>query len=205
MLLMLNNIFFWVPVFGNPRCGRLEKAIGLTTTLRVHHSLLNISLPSLHDFEVKVPNFTFSGGRKHKTTTLHLFSWTLILKKITNISRTGRDGTSAMKSARFNFLYRAFSYDVTAAILLFQNNGTAAMLVYQDNPVGVELFSYVKTFFCSNKLAYVLAMWVKTLCKGLFTWRWGTPGRWGNPPRWGNQSYNPAISGYTFSRLLNGR
>ena len=48
---------------------------------------------------------------------------------------------------------RAFSHDVTAAILVFQNNGTAAMLVYLDNPVGVELFSYVKTFFCSNKLA----------------------------------------------------
>ena len=22
--------------------------------------------------------------------------------------------------------------------------------------------------------------------KGLFTWRWGTPGKWGNPFRWGN-------------------
>ena len=29
----------------------------------------------------------------------------------------------------------------------------AAMLVYQANPVGDDLFSYVKTFFCSNKLA----------------------------------------------------
>ena len=26
------------------------------------------------------------------------------------------------------------------------------MLVYLDNPVGVEFFSYVKTFFSSNKL-----------------------------------------------------
>ena len=26
---------------------------------------------------------------------------------------------------------------------------TAATLVYQDNPVGIELFSHVKTFFCS--------------------------------------------------------
>ena len=24
------------------------------------------------------------------------------------------------------------------------------------------------------------------LSKGLFTWRWGTPGTWGNPLRWGN-------------------
>ena len=44
--------------------------------------------------------------------------------------------------------YRAFSHDVTAAILVFQNNETAAMLVYQENPLGVELFSHVNAFFC---------------------------------------------------------
>ena len=48
---------------------------------------------------------------------------------------------------------RAFSHDVTVVILVFQNNETAAMLVYQDNPVGVELFSYANTFFCSNEFA----------------------------------------------------
>jgi len=41
-----------------------------------------------------------------------------------------------------------------AAILVFQSNETAAMLVYQTSPVGVELFSYVNTFFCSNKFAH---------------------------------------------------
>ena len=45
---------------------------------------------------------------------------------------------------------RAFAHDVTAAILVFQNNETAAMLVYQENPLGVELFSHVNNFFCSN-------------------------------------------------------
>ena len=50
-------------------------------------------------------------------------------------------------------IYRAFSHDVTAAILVFQNNKTAAMLVYQTNPVGVELFSYVNaSFFVSINL-----------------------------------------------------
>jgi len=57
----------------------------------------------------------------------------------------------------FLFSYRAFSHDVTAAILVFQNNETAAILVFQTNPVGVELFSYVNTFFCSNKFAWLLA------------------------------------------------
>ena len=49
---------------------------------------------------------------------------------------------------------RAFSHDVTSAILAFQNNKTAAMLVFQTNPVGVDLFSqfsYVNTFFCFHK------------------------------------------------------
>ena len=49
--------------------------------------------------------------------------------------------------------YRVFSHDVTAAILVSQNNETAAMLVSQTSPVGVELFSYANPFFCSNKFA----------------------------------------------------
>ena len=51
------------------------------------------------------------------------------------------------------FFYRVFSHDVTAAILVSQNNETAAMLVSQTNPLGVELFSYADAFFCSNKFA----------------------------------------------------
>ena len=39
-------------------------------------------------------------------------------------------------------IYRAFSHDVTTAILVFQTN-----------PVGVELFSYVNASFCFNKFA----------------------------------------------------
>ena len=38
--------------------------------------------------------------------------------------------------------HKAFSHDVTAA-----------MLVFQTISVGVELFSYVNAFFCSNKFA----------------------------------------------------
>ena len=45
------------------------------------------------------------------------------------------------------------SHDVMAAIFVSQNNETAAMFVSQTSPVGVELFSYVNVFFCSNKFA----------------------------------------------------
>ena len=39
-----------------------------TTALQVHHSFQFISLTSLHDYDVKPPNFTFYGGRGHTTT-----------------------------------------------------------------------------------------------------------------------------------------
>ena len=59
--------------------------------------------------------------------------------------------------------YRAFSHYVTTAMRLYQNNKAAAMLVFQTNPFGIETFSYVKNFFCSNKFAQPLTAWVKTL------------------------------------------
>ena len=62
--------------------------------------------------------------------------------------------------------YRAFSHDVTAVILVSQNNETTAMFVSQTNPVGVQLFSHANAFFRSNKFVWMLATWVKTLyCK----------------------------------------
>ena len=52
---------------------------------------------------------------------------------------------------------RAFSRDVTAAILVFQNNETVVrMLVFQTNPNGF-FFSYVNPFICSNKFVWMLA------------------------------------------------
>ena len=54
----------------------VKKTIGLlrkTTTLHVHHSFLYISLPFLHDYDVKMPNYKFCGGRKQATTNLFFF------------------------------------------------------------------------------------------------------------------------------------
>ena len=46
---------------------------GKTTTLQVHHTFLYISLPFLHDYDVKFPNWTFRGGRKQATTKFYFF------------------------------------------------------------------------------------------------------------------------------------
>ena len=47
---------------------------------------------------------------------------------------------------------KAFSRDVTAAILVSQDNETAATLVSQNSIVKVEGFFCVKTFFCFSKV-----------------------------------------------------
>ena len=60
------NVYFYFASFG------LNLLLGATTTLHVRHAFLNISLPSLHDYDVKMPNFTFCGGREHKATTSFL-------------------------------------------------------------------------------------------------------------------------------------
>ena len=64
-------------------------------------------------------------------------------------------------------MYGACGYNIMAAIhmysLVLQNKETTAMLVYRTNPLRVKLFSYVKTFFCSNKFAWLLDMSVHML------------------------------------------
>ena len=52
--------------------------ISKTTTLHVRHSFLYISLPPLHDYERKMPNFTFYGGRKQGTAKFSFSFWICI-------------------------------------------------------------------------------------------------------------------------------
>ena len=42
-----------------------------TTTLRVHHAFLYISLPSLHNYDVKWPNFKFIRERERQGDKLY--------------------------------------------------------------------------------------------------------------------------------------
>ena len=65
------TIFLHCVYSHTPSIGSFSDDDGLlskTTTFHVHHAFLYISLPSLHDYDVKMPNFTFYGGRKQATT-----------------------------------------------------------------------------------------------------------------------------------------
>ena len=59
----------------------VKKTMGLiskTTTSHVHHNFLYISFPFLHDYDVKMPNFPFYGGRKQATTKIYFSFWAWI-------------------------------------------------------------------------------------------------------------------------------
>ena len=71
-------------------------------------------------------------------------------QNLSNMCRYVVNIPSVFENLRF---YRALSHDVTAAILVFQNNEMAAMLVFQTNPLGFQRFSYVNALFCPNKCA----------------------------------------------------
>ena len=59
-----------------------------TTTLHVHHTLLYISLPFLHNFDLKMPNFTFYG--EHKQAMMQFYSLNLNLDMVhTNSNPVG--------------------------------------------------------------------------------------------------------------------
>ena len=47
---------------GNENGKNATGLISKATTLRVHHTFLYLSLTSLHDYDVKMPNFTFYGS-----------------------------------------------------------------------------------------------------------------------------------------------
>ena len=58
----------------------------------------------------------------------------------------------------FTIASRAFSHDVTAAMLtlVFQSKEIAAMMVYQTKPPGIELYFYANTFFCFKNPIWLL-------------------------------------------------
>ena len=45
---------------------------------RAFHEFLYMSLPTLHDYDVKMSNFLFCGELEHKAMTFFFFSWSSI-------------------------------------------------------------------------------------------------------------------------------
>ena len=144
----------------------------------MHHAFLYISLPSLQDYNVKMPNFTFCRGHENKTTinfsllpNLNTVFYTRkICQHLTNWTRLNkRDKIWSSANSLFKWRFRSrrrrcrwSSLMIKKYLLCVSHDVIATIFVSQTCPVGVELFCYVDDFFCSNKFAWMLATWVKT-------------------------------------------
>ena len=67
---------------GNEYVIKAIGSISKTTTLHVHHTFLYISLPFLHDYDVKMPSFMFYRRRKQATTkfSFSFLTWIRLLE-----------------------------------------------------------------------------------------------------------------------------
>ena len=79
----------------NVKKKKTKGLINQTTTSHVHHTFLNISFPFLHEYDVKMPNFAFYGGRKTERKQIHFSSDVLVAVgsldlKVPNGSERGR-------------------------------------------------------------------------------------------------------------------
>ena len=90
-------------------------------TLHVHHTFLYISLPSLHDYDVKMPNFSFWVGSQHNRRLSFSFSFPQLRyspynstpEKFANVWRVEQD---RIKPIKFEAAQIYFSSDVFVAV-----------------------------------------------------------------------------------------
>ena len=82
----------------------------------MQHAFLILFLPSLHDYDVKRPNFTFYEGREQHEKKIYFFYlnletpgfWNSTREKFANISQIERDGMSERRC----FTQREFPFCV---------------------------------------------------------------------------------------------
>ena len=97
------------------------KAIGLitkTTILHVHHAFLYISLPSLHDYDVKMPKFTMYRGSTEATTKfpLSFWSWIWFLGIQLQEGSPTFDKVSDLELSRWRLKEREFTFSTTFSL-----------------------------------------------------------------------------------------
>ena len=118
--------------------------IGKTTALHVHHAFLYISFPSRHDYNVKMPNFTFCGGSEHKITAFFLFLtfdtvfyFNSTKNDTVNIWRIERDGINAIKykAARLHFF--KWLFPVVIALVVAHSSLTPTVYTHLSWTEGI--------------------------------------------------------------------
>ena len=80
-------------------------------TQHTTHFFLYIPLPSLHDYDVKMPNVTFYEGRKQASTKFSFSFWTWIWFLVIQLQETSPtfDKVSELEQSRWRLKEREFA------------------------------------------------------------------------------------------------
>ena len=95
---------------------RERQKIGKTTILHVHHAFLYISFLTLHDYDMKMPNFRFCGRCEHKTT-FFFFSWTSIQSFRIQLQKNCQHLRKELKNLKFEVAQLHLLSDVLLSML----------------------------------------------------------------------------------------
>ena len=136
----LQNIHIIASVYANVRVIGTAKSVWMKGAEKGNEQL---PWPTICDLSI------YPGDPGH--FILHELNRIVVPLRQCSLGNCCRPNTKAAVSAR---LSSSFCHDVTAAILVFQNNEMAAILVFLTNPVGVNLLSYAKNFLCSNRFSW---------------------------------------------------
>ena len=122
-----------------------------TITLHVHNAILYFSLSSLHDFDVKMPNCTFYGGRKQATTNFSFSYLDAVPKKSTpwkfayiwHFQRIGINATK-IAEARTLFLKEKFSLPSPSSMLKlhFESRNRKLSATKEYRAVNIRLLAW---------------------------------------------------------------
>ena len=141
----------------------VKKAIGWiveTTTLHVHHAFLYTSLPSLQDYDGKMPNFTFYDGRKQATAKFSLSFWTWIWFLVIRLKR-GSPGFACIWQSKW---FGVIAIEIERTQIHFSSDVFVAVAVV----IKIPYFNWKWTFsFFSSIFAKIFGQIVSTIRKRL--------------------------------------
>ena len=141
--------------------GNATKAVGLiskTTILHVHHAFLYISLPSLHDYDVKMPNFTMYRGSTQATSKFPLSFWTWIWFLGIQLleGSPSFDKVSDFELSRWRSKERAFTFSATFSL----PSPSSDLKVPIENNAYATFWGQISFIMGSVEVAYKKHDWV---------------------------------------------
>ena len=130
-------------------------------SLHKHHTFLYISLPSLNDYNLKMPHISFCGGREYKATSCFFFLWILLefnfsknCQHLTNWTRWNKR-YKVWSSATSPFKWRFRSLRHRCCLSFTRGGETLNKCLYKEARPGIQPVTLVYSIFPEKGTPFV--------------------------------------------------